>query len=100
MNTEQRIKELEKQVSEMQKYILGLEGNLNFKNTVAKFSKEAVIQQSVVVNSGSPDSEIVNTITIPLGGGTADTFAFPDFFVYLRDKDNNIYKVPAYTVTL
>jgi len=95
-----KIVSLEKQVKEMQSYILGMTGDLNFKNTVGKFAKEAVIQQVATVDSGTPDSEIVNEITIGAGGGTADVMAFPDFFVYLRDKNNTIYKVPAYTLTL
>lgn len=95
-----KIVALEKQVKEMQDYILGMTGNLNFKNQVGKFAKEAVIQQVATVDDSNPDSEIVNTITIGVDGGTADTMDFPDYFVFLRDKDNNIYKVPAYNVTL
>ena len=91
-----KIIELEKQVKEMQSYISGISGNLNFKNQVGKFAKEAVVQQVVDVSDSSPDSEIINSI----GAGGGDTFDFPDYFVYLRDKDNNIYKVPAYNVTL
>jgi len=100
MTPEQRIAQLEKQVNEMQSYILGMTGNLNFKNTVGKFAKEAVILQVADVDDGSPDSEIVNTITIGVDGGTADVLDFPDHFVFIRDKNNIIYKVPAYDVTL
>ena len=100
----QQLEDLKRQVKEMQDYILGMSGKLEFRNTVAKFAKEAVIQQVAEVVRATPDAEIVNTITISIGpdGGsdTADVLAFPDKFVFLRDKDNNIYKVPAYIVTL
>lgn len=95
-----RMVELEKQVKEMQSYVLGMTGNLNFKNQVGRFAKEAVIQQVATVDENNPDTEIINEISIGAGGGTADTFDFPDYFIFLRDKDNNIYKVPAYNVTL
>ena len=100
MTPEQRITELENQVKEMQSYILGLTGNLNYRDTVGKFAKEAVIQQVASVVRATPDSEIVNTISIGVGGGDADVMAFPDYFVFLRDKNNTVYKVPAYIVTL
>lgn len=100
MNDKDRITKLENEVKEMKSYILGLTGNLNYKNTVGKFAKEAVIQQVATVSDSSPDTEFVNTITIGAGGGSADTMGFPDFVVFFRDKDNNIYKVPAYQVTL
>lgn len=102
MTPEEKIQfdSLQKQVKEMQNYILGMTGKLEFVNTIGKYAKEAVIQQVITVDENNPDSEIINQISIGAGGGTANTFDFPDYFVYLRDKDNNIYKVPAYTVTL
>lgn len=100
MDTEKRITELEKQVKDMQSYILGMTGNLNYKNTVSKFAREAVIQQVATVSDSSPDSEIVRTISLTGNAQDITVFAYPDQFVFLRDKDGNIWKVPAYTVTL
>ena len=90
MNTEERIKKLENQVKVMQDYILGMTGNLNYKDTVGKFAKEAVVQQSVAI--GTPPASIINAIG--MSGG--DTFAFPDDFIFIVDKANKVWKVPAY----
>lgn len=100
MNPEQRIIKLEKEVGELKSYLTGLTGNLNFKNTVGRFAKEAVVQQIASVDEDNPDTEIINTISLSGGAEDIDVLDFPDFFVFLRDKDNNVYKVPAYTVTL
>jgi len=100
MDTEKRIAELEKQVKDMKSYILGLTGNLNYKNTVARFAKEAVIQQVVQASDTSPDSEIVRTVSISGDPEDIEVLAYPDQFIFLRDKDNNIYKVAGWTVTL
>lgn len=100
MTPEQRIAELEKQVKEMQSYILGLTGKLEYKNTVAKFAKEAVIQQVAQVSDSSPDSEIVRTISLSGDPEDITVLAYPDQFIFIRDKANNVWKVPAYTITL
>jgi hypothetical protein len=96
----QQLNDLKKQVEEMKSYILGMSGNLNFKNTIAKFAREEVLQQAVKVSRETPDSEITRNIGLSGNAQTITVLAYPDKFIYLRDKDNNIHKVPAYIVTL
>jgi hypothetical protein len=100
MNDQERIKLLEQKVAVMESYILGMTGKLEFKNTVGKFAKEAVIQQSANVSRVTPDSEITRVIGLSGESQTITVLAYPDKFIYLRDKDNTIHKVPAYIVTL
>lgn len=100
MNDQERIKLLEQKVAVMESYILGMTGNLNFKNTIAKFAREEVLQQAVNVSRATPDSEITRYIGLSGEPQTITVLAYPDKFIYLRDKDNNIHKVPAYIVTL
>lgn len=100
MNDQERIKILEQKVAVMESYILGMTGNLNFKNTIAKFAREEVLQQAVNVSRATPDSEITRVIGLSGEPQTITVLAYPDKFIYLRDKDNNIHKVPAYIVTL
>lgn len=96
----QQLNYLKKQVEEMKSYILGMTGNLNFKNTIAKFAREEVLQQVVNVSRATPDSEITRVIGLSGNAQTITVLAYPDKFIYFRDKDNNIHKVPAYIVTL
>lgn len=96
----QQLNYLKKQVEEMKSYILGMSGNLNFKNTIAKFAREEVLQQAVNVSRATPDSEITRGISLSGNAQTITVLAYPDKFIYFRDKDNNIHKVPAYIVTL
>ncbi len=100
MNDQERIKLLEQKVAVMESYILGMTGNLNYKNTVGKFAREEVLQQVVNVSRATPDSEITMYIGLSGEPQTINVLAYPDKFIYLRDKDNNIHKVPAYIVTL
>jgi len=100
MNDQERIKILEQKVAVMESYILGMSGNLNFKNTIAKFAREEVLQQVVKVSRETPDSEITRNIGLSGELQTITVLAYPDKFIYLRDKNNNIHKVPAYIVTL
>lgn len=100
MNDQERIKILEQKVAVMESYILGMTGNLNFKNTIAKFAREEVLQQAVNVSRATPDSEITRVIGLSGEPQSITVLAYPDKFIYFRDKDNTIHKVPAYIVTL
>ena len=95
-----QFEQMKKELAEMKSYILGMTGKLEFKNTIAKFAREEVLQQVASVSRDTPDSEITRNIGLSGNAQTITVLAHPDKFVYFRDKDNNIHKVPAYIVTL
>lgn len=95
-----QFEQMKKELAEMKSYILGMTGNLEFKNTIAKFAREEVLQQVASVSRDTPDSEITRNIGLSGNAQTITVLAYPDKFIYFRDKDNNIHKVPAYIVTL
>jgi hypothetical protein len=96
----QQLKDLQAQVKEMKSFITGMTGNLNFKNAVDKLAREAVVLQVADVDSGNPDTELEREVGLTGEVQTIEVMAYPDFFVFVKDKNNTPYKIPAYDITL
>lgn len=81
--------ELEQKLKEMSERIESLE-SVQQTEFIEQIDDQLILQEYDVT-----DSNVTNTISIPDGGGSANTFDFPDRWLMRRYK-GKVYLIPAY----